>query len=147
MADRFFIRNIIKLYAIVIPGSAVDLPIEEVIIRNYPKNSSDRDSKCRRNGGGDMITSYLKGKKILAVDDEMDVLDIIEDILYDTRVDIANNYQDALRKICEGSLPENCCFPNWVIISTSDSDRDGRRGTRIFGKNLTGPIRSARAFN
>ena len=90
--------------------------------------------------------SYIKGKYILAVDDEMDVLDSIKDILDDTRVDTANNYQDALRKICERSLPGNCCLPNWVIISTSDSDRDGRRGTRIFGRNLTGPIRSARAF-
>ena len=35
-------------------------------------------------GVGDMTTSYLKGKKILAVDDEMYVLDIIKDILDDT---------------------------------------------------------------
>jgi DNA-binding response OmpR family regulator len=44
-------------------------------------------------------TSYLKGKRILAVDDEEDVLETIEDVLNDVRIDRARDYETASRKI------------------------------------------------
>jgi DNA-binding response OmpR family regulator len=44
-------------------------------------------------------TSYLKGKRILAVDDEKDVLDTIEDALEVARVDKARDYHTAVKKI------------------------------------------------
>ena len=37
-------------------------------------------------------TSYIKGKRILAVDDEEDILETIEDILDEARVDRAADY-------------------------------------------------------
>ncbi|MFZ7111499.1 MAG: response regulator [Desulfatiglandales bacterium] len=43
--------------------------------------------------------SYLEGKKILAVDDEVDILDTIEETLHMARVDIAQDYKTALEKI------------------------------------------------
>jgi DNA-binding response OmpR family regulator len=43
--------------------------------------------------------SYLKGKRILAVDDEEDILETIEDILEDASVDRASDYETASRKI------------------------------------------------
>lgn len=43
----------------------------------------------------------LKGKRILAVDDEEDILDTIVDILDDASVDKARDYQGASRKIKE----------------------------------------------
>lgn len=43
--------------------------------------------------------NYLKGKKILAVDDEQDILDTIEDILDEAVVDVAIDYETASRKI------------------------------------------------
>jgi len=43
--------------------------------------------------------SYLKGKRILAVDDEKDVLDTIEDALEEAEVDKAQDYQSALEKL------------------------------------------------
>jgi len=46
-------------------------------------------------------TAYLTGKQILAVDDEEDILDTIEDILDDARVDRAMDYQSASKKISE----------------------------------------------
>mgnify|MGYP001765775319 CR=1 FL=1 len=46
--------------------------------------------------------SYLKGKHILAVDDEKDILDTIVDILEDAQVDRALDYETASRKIKEG---------------------------------------------
>lgn len=46
--------------------------------------------------------SHLKGKHILAVDDEQDVLDTIEDALEGSRVDKAQDYQTALDKLSSG---------------------------------------------
>jgi DNA-binding response OmpR family regulator len=45
--------------------------------------------------------SYIKGKHILAVDDEEDVLETIEDILEGAKVDRAGDYESASRKIRE----------------------------------------------
>ncbi len=45
--------------------------------------------------------SYIKGKKILAVDDEADILETIEDILDQAKVDLAGDYETASRKIRE----------------------------------------------
>jgi DNA-binding response OmpR family regulator len=45
--------------------------------------------------------SYIKGKKILAVDDEQDVLETIEDILEGAHVDRALDYETASRQIRE----------------------------------------------
>ena len=47
-------------------------------------------------------TSFIKGKHILAVDDEQDILDTIADILEGAHVDRALTYEDASRKIREG---------------------------------------------
>ena len=44
-------------------------------------------------------TSYIKGKRILAVDDEEDILETIEDILDDAQVDRATDYAGASAKI------------------------------------------------
>jgi DNA-binding response OmpR family regulator len=46
-------------------------------------------------------TSYIKGKQILAVDDEEDILDTIADILEGAHVDRALSYEVASRKIKE----------------------------------------------
>jgi DNA-binding response OmpR family regulator len=43
--------------------------------------------------------SFLKGKHILAVDDEADVLETIEDLLEDSDVDTARDYESASQKI------------------------------------------------
>ncbi len=43
--------------------------------------------------------SYLAGKSILAVDDEADILESIEDILEDSRIDCAGDYSSASEKI------------------------------------------------
>jgi DNA-binding NtrC family response regulator len=43
--------------------------------------------------------SNLKGKQILVVDDEKDVLETIKDILDDASIDMADNYEDAVKKI------------------------------------------------
>ena len=43
--------------------------------------------------------SILKGKRILAVDDEEDILETIEDILDDVDLDTARDYASASRKI------------------------------------------------
>ncbi len=45
--------------------------------------------------------SYLKGKHVLVVDDEKDILDTIADILEDAHVDRAADYETASRKIRE----------------------------------------------
>jgi CheY-like chemotaxis protein len=45
--------------------------------------------------------SYIKGKKILAVDDEADILETIQDILGEAQVDRALDYETASRKIGE----------------------------------------------
>jgi CheY-like chemotaxis protein len=45
--------------------------------------------------------SFLKGKHILAVDDEYDVLETIQEILEQARVDIAQDYETALEKIVQ----------------------------------------------
>jgi len=46
--------------------------------------------------------SYLKGKRILAVDDEEDVLETIKDVLEEAIVSVAQSYQEAVDKINEG---------------------------------------------
>ena len=43
--------------------------------------------------------SYLKRKYILAVDDEADILETIEDILDEARIDSARDYESASQKI------------------------------------------------
>jgi DNA-binding response OmpR family regulator len=43
--------------------------------------------------------SKLKGKRILAVDDEIDILETIDDILDDVELDTASDYDTASRKI------------------------------------------------
>ncbi|MFO7688803.1 MAG: response regulator [Desulfobacterales bacterium] len=43
--------------------------------------------------------SRLKGKRILAVDDEADILETIEDILDEADLDVAGDYDTASRKI------------------------------------------------
>jgi DNA-binding response OmpR family regulator len=43
----------------------------------------------------------LKGKHILAVDDEQDVVEIIKELLEDSRVDTAHDYESASQKIQE----------------------------------------------
>ena len=45
--------------------------------------------------------SYIKGKKILAVDDEADILETIQDMLEGAHVDQALDYEAASRKIRE----------------------------------------------
>jgi len=45
--------------------------------------------------------SFLKGKHILAVDDEEDILETIEDLLEESKIDTARNYQSASKKIKE----------------------------------------------
>jgi DNA-binding response OmpR family regulator len=46
--------------------------------------------------------SFLKGKHILAVDDEEDILETIVEILDESEVDTARNYSSASAKIKEG---------------------------------------------
>ncbi len=48
--------------------------------------------------------SYLKGKRILAVDDEEDVLETIEDVLDESMIDRAKDYETASRKLREGGI-------------------------------------------
>ncbi len=43
--------------------------------------------------------SILKGKNILAVDDEEDILETIEDILDEANIDLAGDYKSASKKI------------------------------------------------
>jgi len=43
--------------------------------------------------------TYLAGKRILAVDDEPDILESIEDILHDSLVDCASDYKTASDKL------------------------------------------------
>ncbi|RPH85215.1 MAG: response regulator [Desulfobacteraceae bacterium] len=45
--------------------------------------------------------SVLKGKRILAVDDEEDILEIIKELLEDSRVETAHDYESASQKISE----------------------------------------------
>jgi CheY-like chemotaxis protein len=45
--------------------------------------------------------SFLKGKHILAVDDEWDVIETIQEILDEAKVDIAQSYETASEKILE----------------------------------------------
>ncbi len=40
--------------------------------------------------------SYLRGKQILAVDDEEDILETIQDILDESEIDPARDYDSAL---------------------------------------------------
>jgi DNA-binding response OmpR family regulator len=47
------------------------------------------------------MESYIRGKHILAVDDEADILESIEEILEDAKVDTALDYDGALKKINE----------------------------------------------
>lgn len=46
-----------------------------------------------------MSTSFLKGKHILAVDDELDVIETIKEILEPAKVDVAQDYETASEKI------------------------------------------------
>lgn len=48
--------------------------------------------------------SYLKKKRILAVDDEEDILETIGDILEDSQVDRARDYKSASRRIRKISM-------------------------------------------
>jgi len=45
--------------------------------------------------------SFLKGKHILAVDDEWDVIETIQEILDEAKVDVAQDYETASQKILE----------------------------------------------
>ncbi|WP_207683097.1 response regulator [Desulfonema magnum] len=45
------------------------------------------------------MKSYIRGKHILAVDDEEDILETIEDILDEARIDRARDYETASEKI------------------------------------------------
>lgn len=45
--------------------------------------------------------NYLKGMHILAVDDEPDILESIEDVLDESQVDMAGSYDEASKKIKE----------------------------------------------
>lgn len=45
--------------------------------------------------------SFIKGKHILAVDDEPDVLETIEEILHEARLDTAQTHEAAVKKILE----------------------------------------------
>ena len=47
--------------------------------------------------------SLLKGKRILAVDDEADVLEAIMDILDEAAIDSARDYKSALKKLKKGN--------------------------------------------
>jgi len=47
------------------------------------------------------MESYIRDKHILAVDDEVDILETIEEILEDAKVDTATDYERALEKIKE----------------------------------------------
>jgi CheY-like chemotaxis protein len=47
------------------------------------------------------MESFLKGKHILAVDDEADILETIEEILAESKVDTARDYKSASQKIKE----------------------------------------------
>ena len=49
-----------------------------------------------------MAESNLKGLHILAVDDEPDILETIQDIMDESEVDTAKSYEEALKKIGEG---------------------------------------------
>jgi CheY-like chemotaxis protein len=53
------------------------------------------------NGGGDMAGSVLDGKSILAVDDELDILLLLEEFILDScphcKVDKATSYEEAVR--------------------------------------------------
>ena len=45
------------------------------------------------------VTSHLKGLSVLAVDDEKDILDTIEDVLDEAKVDRAEDYESASQKL------------------------------------------------
>ena len=45
------------------------------------------------------VADFLKDKHILAVDDEQDILETIQEILNDTKVDVAKDYDTASNKI------------------------------------------------
>ena len=47
------------------------------------------------------IDSFLKNKHILAVDDELDVLETIQEILEEAKIDVAQDYETASKKILE----------------------------------------------
>ena len=54
------------------------------------------DDMRRRNWLEMTERSYLKGKHILAVDDEKDILEIIIELLEDATIDTAQDYQAAM---------------------------------------------------
>jgi len=43
--------------------------------------------------------SYLSGKRILAVDDEPDILETIQDVLEDSKIDCAGDFKSASAKL------------------------------------------------
>lgn len=47
------------------------------------------------------INSFLKGKHILAVDDELDVIETIAEILEPAKIDVAHDYETASEKILQ----------------------------------------------
>jgi len=47
------------------------------------------------------INSFLKGKHILAVDDELDVIETIAEILEPAKIDVASDYETASEKILQ----------------------------------------------
>ena len=47
------------------------------------------------------VGSFLKGKHILAVDDELDVLETIQEILDEAKIDIAQDYETASEMIVQ----------------------------------------------
>lgn len=55
--------------------------------------------------------SFLKGKHILAVDDEADILQTIVDILDESELDTARDYQTASAKIKNGGM----IWPFWIL--------------------------------
>jgi len=83
--------------------------------------------------------SYLKGKKILAVDDEEDILETIEDILEEATVDRAADYETASRKLRENRY-------DLAIL-----DIMGVNGLKLLeeavGKNIPAVMLTAHAIN
>ncbi|MFH1153187.1 MAG: hybrid sensor histidine kinase/response regulator [Pseudomonadota bacterium] len=63
------------------------------------KNPDQKDPADTRGGTMAKPESGLKGKRILAVDDEEDILETIGDILDEVRLDTARDYESASKKI------------------------------------------------
>ncbi len=75
-------------------------------ILSFPLELQSKDQDNPNIERGDTMTgetSNLKGKHILAVDDEIDILETIEDVLDDSVMDLAETYDSALEKIRKNS--------------------------------------------